>query len=137
MHDVSIKILNNNFFPAPPKTVEETELDFGFLADLTLKTVYVDANCTTARAAERLCLSVSMTETLLQHLYQEKLIEIRGQVSFQNHCYSMLERGWQRADRLLDINGYIGPAPVSLQAYTDMFFGDVLELVELLWHKWR
>ena len=32
----------------------------------------------------------------------------------------MLERGWQRADRLLDLNGYIGPAPVSLQAYTEM-----------------
>ena len=45
MHDVSIEISNNNFFPAPPKTVEETELDFGFLADLTLKVVYADANC--------------------------------------------------------------------------------------------
>jgi hypothetical protein len=32
----------------------------------------------------------------------------------------MLERGRQRADRLLDLNGYIGPASVSLQAYTDM-----------------
>jgi hypothetical protein len=109
-----------HFFPAPPKTVEETQLDFGFLTDLALKTVYADANCTTVRAAERLCLSGPMTETLLQHLYQEKLIEIRGQVSFQNYRYAMLERGRQRADRLLDLNGYIGPAPVSLQAYTDM-----------------
>ena len=61
-----------------------------------------------------------MAETLLQHLYQEKLIEIRGQIGFQNYRYAMLERGWQRANRLLDLNGYIGPAPVSLQAYTDM-----------------
>jgi hypothetical protein len=61
-----------------------------------------------------------MTETLLQHLYCEKLLEIRGQVGFQNHRYALLDRGWQRADRLLDLNGYIGPAPVSLQAYTDM-----------------
>jgi len=120
MHDVSIEIVNNNFFPVPPKTVEETELDFGFLADLTLKVVYADANCSTARAAERLCLSVPMTETLLQHLYHEKLLEIRGIESFQNHRYAMLERGWQRVDRLLDLNGYIGPSPVSLQAYTDM-----------------
>ena len=109
-----------HFFPAPPKTVEETQLDFGFLADLTLKIVYADANCNTARAAERLCLSVPMTEMLLQHLYHEKLVEIRGIKSFQNHRYAMLERGWQRANRLLDLNGYIGPAPVSLQAYTDM-----------------
>ena len=60
-----------------------------------------------------------MAETLLQHLYQEKLIEIRGQIGFQNHRYAMLERGWQRANRLLDLNDYIGRAPVSLQAYTD------------------
>ena len=120
MHDLRYIVPNENFIPTPPKTMEETQLDFGFLADLALKTVYADANCTTARAAERLCLSVPMTETLLQHLYQEKLIEIRGQVSFQNHRYAMLDRGWQRADRLLDLNGYIGPAPVSLQAYTEM-----------------
>jgi pilus assembly protein CpaF len=111
---------NNNFFPLPPKTVEETQLDFGFLADLALKTVFADANCTTARAAEKLCLSVSIVESLLQYLYQEKLVEIRGQVSYLNNRYAMLERGWQRANRLLDLNGYIGPAPVSLQSYTKM-----------------
>ena len=72
-----------HFFPAPPKTVEETQLDFGFLADLALKTVYADANRTTARAAERLCISVPMTEMLLQHLYHEKLLEIRGIESFE------------------------------------------------------
>ena len=92
MHDLSVKIPNNNFSPDPPKTVEETQLDFGFLADLTLKIVYADANCTSARTAERLCLSVPMTETLLQHLYREKLIEIRCIESFQNHRNAMLRQ---------------------------------------------
>lgn len=106
--------------PIQPKTMEETELDFGFLADLALKTVYSDANCTTARAAEKMCLPMPITETLLQHLYLEKLVEIRGQVGFMNHRYAILDRGWQRANRLLDLSGYIGPAPVSLQSYTNM-----------------
>lgn len=85
MNDLATKIPGEYFIPPLPRTVEETQLDFGFLADLALKIVYADANCTTARAAERLCLSVPMTETLLQHLYHEKLIEIRGIESFQNH----------------------------------------------------
>lgn len=106
--------------PAVPLRVEDTQLDFGFMADLALKTVYADTNCTTERAAERLKLSMKVTEELLQHLYREKFIEIRGLISFGNNRYGMLDRGWQRAQRLLDINGYIGPAPVSLQAYTDM-----------------
>jgi len=70
--------------------------------------------------AEKLCLPASITEALLQHLYHEKLIEIRGQVGHLNTRYAMLERGWQRAMHLLDLNGYVGPAPVSLQSYTDM-----------------
>jgi len=111
---------NENLTPITPKTLEETQLDFGFLADLALKTVYTDANCTTARAAQKICLPEAMTESLLQHLYREKLIEIRGLDGFQNHRYAMLDRGWERVNRLLEINGYIGPAPVSLQAYNNM-----------------
>src|SRR6266508_6980162 len=108
------------FFSPMPLTTDNTRLDFGFLADLALKTVYADANCTTERAAQKLKLSMSVTENLLQHLYHEKFIEIRGLISYGNNRYGMLDRGWQRAQQLLDMNGYIGPAPVSLQDYTQM-----------------
>ena len=108
------------FAPPAPLTVEHTQLDFGFLADLALKTVYADANCTTQRAAEKLKLSMPVTEELLQHLYREKFIEIRGLISYGNNRYGMLDRGWQRAQQLLEMNGYIGPAPVSLPAYSEM-----------------
>lgn len=112
--------LNQQIIPLVPLKVEDTGLDFGFLADLTLKTVYADANCTTERAAERLKLALPVTQELLQHLYREKFVEVRGLVGYGNNRYGMLDRGWQRAQQLLEINGYIGPAPVSLQAYSDM-----------------
>src|SRR5918996_1896655 len=113
--------LSTKFFVPPiPLKVENTQLDFGFLADLALKTVYADANCTTERAAEKLKLSMPVTEDLLQHLYREKFVEIRGLISHGNHRYGLLDRGWQRAQQLLNMNGYIGPAPVSLSAYSEM-----------------
>ena len=65
-------------------------------------------------------LSMPVAEELLQHLYREKFVEIRGLISFGNNRYGMLDRGWQRAQQLLEMNGYIGPAPVSLPAYTEM-----------------
>jgi predicted ATPase with chaperone activity len=37
-----------------------------------------------------------------------------------DYRYGILERGWQRANRLLDLSSYIGPAPVSLQSYAAM-----------------
>ncbi len=57
--------------PAIPATVEDSGLDFGFLSDLALKTVYADTSCTTERAAERLALSLPVVDHLLQHLYRE------------------------------------------------------------------
>lgn len=110
----------NQHAPSMPEKVEDTGLDFGFLADLALKTVYSDTNCTTERAAEKIKLPRTITESLLQHLYREKFIEIRGLTSFQNNRYAMLDRGWERVLRLLDVSSYIGPAPVSLGSYTAM-----------------
>jgi predicted ATPase with chaperone activity len=103
-----------------PLKADNTQLDFGFLADLALKTVYADANSTTERAAEKMKLAMPVAEELLQHLYREKFVEIRGLISFGNHRYGLLDRGWQRAQQLLQMNGYIGPTPVSLPAYTEM-----------------
>ena len=103
-----------------PTSVEETGLDFGFLSDLALKTVYADTSCTTARAAERLHLPLVVVDELLQHLYRERYVEIRETVGQQNRRYAMLDRGWERVRRLLDMSAYIGPAPVSLDAYTAM-----------------
>src|SRR4026208_2636133 len=81
--------------------VENTGLDFGFLADLALKTVYADANCTTERAADQMKLTLPVGEELLQHLYREKFVEVRGLISYGNNRYGMLDRGWQRAQHLL------------------------------------
>lgn len=44
MNDLATKIPGEYFIPPLPRTVEETQLDFGFLADLALKIVYADAN---------------------------------------------------------------------------------------------
>src|SRR5262247_2033273 len=106
--------------PPVPLTVEDTGLDPAFLADLTLRTVYADPDCTTERIADRLCLPTSVTETLLQNLYRGKFIEIHGKTAANGHRYGMLQRGWQRAQRLLEVSDYINPAPVSLPAYTMM-----------------
>lgn len=106
--------------PPLPETLEDSGLDFGFLADLALKTVYADTSCTTQRAAERLALPNHIVDLLLQHLYRERFIEIRETLAPQNRRYSMLDRGWERVRRLLDLNAYIGAAPVSLNAYTSM-----------------
>ncbi len=108
---------DQTYLPVMPETVEETGLDFGFLSDLTLKAVYSDANCTSERVAEKIRLPMGVAETVLQHLYRERLIEIRERTNLQSNRYAMLDRGWERVQKLLMICGYIGPAPVPLDSY--------------------
>ncbi len=101
-----------------PETIDEAGLNPGFLADLALKTASSDTNCTSERMAEKLKLPMGITESVLQYLYKEKYIEIRERTGVQRHRYAMLDRGWDRVQRLLTMNGYIGPAPINLDSYT-------------------
>ncbi|MGH9831978.1 MAG: ATP-binding protein [Blastocatellia bacterium] len=108
------------FAPPIPESIEATGLSFQFLADLALKTSATESTVTTAAIAERMCLSVPLVEQLLQHLYREKLVEIRGSVGFNNNRYALLDRGWDTLRRVMGISGYVGPTPVSLAAYSAM-----------------
>jgi predicted ATPase with chaperone activity len=104
--------------PIMPEIIEETGLDPGFLADLALKVVSSDTNCTSQRMSEKLRLPMGISENILQHLYREKFIEIRQRSGVQSQRYGMLDRGWERVQRLVTMNGYIGPAPITLDDYT-------------------
>jgi predicted ATPase with chaperone activity len=108
------------FAPPLPESIEATGLSFQFLADLALKTAATESSLTSANIAERMCLPLPIAENLMQHLYREKLVEIRGSVGFNNNRYAVLDRGWDQVRRLLEISGYVGPAPVSLAAYNAM-----------------
>jgi predicted ATPase with chaperone activity len=103
--------------PIMPQLIEETGLDSGFLVDLALKAASSDTDCTSERMAEKIKLPMGITENLMQHLYREKLVEIRERTNVHRHRYAMLDRGWERVQRLLSLNGYIGPAPITLDAY--------------------
>lgn len=108
------------YAPPPPESIEETGLSFQFMADLALKTAGTESTMTTATIAERMCLPIPQVETLLQHLYHEKLVEIRGNLGFNNNRYALLDRGWDYLRRAMEISGYVGPTPVSLEAYSAM-----------------
>jgi hypothetical protein len=106
--------------PPPPEELSEAGVAEGFLCDLALKHVGYLPDPTTAGIAERLQLPRTLTEELLQHLYREKLVEVRLQTSVGATRYAMLDKGWERLKRVQSVCGYTGPAPVSLDDYTHM-----------------
>jgi predicted ATPase with chaperone activity len=114
-----------DFSPRFLEAPEQLDLNLSFLTDLALKTLSEDAESTTASVAERLHLGVLITETVLQRLYRENLIEMKGSIGLQNHRYALLERGWHRLSQLMSLCSYIGPAPVTLECYAEMIISQV------------
>jgi hypothetical protein len=104
----------------PPflQTVEDLDISQLFLGDLALRAMSLEPTCSASDIANRLHLSLMSTDQLLQRLSRDKFIEIKGVVGSHNHRYAMLERGWAEVSRLMAISSYVGPAPVSLNAYT-------------------
>jgi len=105
--------------PTRPPSIDELDVNVGFLSELALKIVSLSAECTTASVSSRLKLGIIETEALLQRLVDQRLIEVKGLIGLSNHRYTMLERGWQKVDRLTRLSNYVGPAPVSLEAYAE------------------
>lgn len=106
--------------PPLPEELADTGIAEGFLCDLALKHVAMLPEPTTQSVAERMNLPRTLTEEILQKLYREKLIEVKVQKAVGSTRYAMLDHGWDRLTRLLQVCGYVGPAPVSLDDYAHM-----------------
>jgi hypothetical protein len=104
--------------PAPPATIAETGLHHDVLAQLMLKTLIAGESSGT-QLAENLRLPYSVLEALLEHARIEKLIEVRGAsgTGSAGYRYILTDLGRDRAMQYLDVNRYVGPAPVSLAQY--------------------
>jgi predicted ATPase with chaperone activity len=106
-----------------PRSLEETQLPLGFLADLTLKLIYYKSDMSSAEIAEALALPfVGVMERVLEFLKREELVEISGSKGFGERGYKWVisSRGAERALQALDRDQYIGAAPVPLDHYNEM-----------------
>ena len=105
--------------PAAPATVEDLGLDLGFVADLTLKTLYFAGNVSGGELCDRMALPVNVTGEILGFLRRERLCEVTGGsgLSAATLNYTLTEAGLERATAALAMSGYVGPAPVPLDTY--------------------
>ena len=99
-----------------------TELPTGAInpevfADLVLKLAYMEPTFTTQRVVQQLCLPLPIVSELLEQAREDQLVEVLGPDGPFNYRYSVSVRGRERAQRLLEISSYVGPAPVLLEEY--------------------
>jgi hypothetical protein len=106
--------------PAPPQEIAASGLDEMTLTGLVLKLGYTVARFSTAWVSKHLHLPLALAGQLLDKLSFDGLVEQTMQTSHTSSHYRITENGLEHVKRLVDVCGYIGPAPVHLDTYAAM-----------------
>jgi predicted ATPase with chaperone activity len=108
------------FEPPPIRSVEDTGLNLGFISDLVLKVMYSVGYITGYEIAERVKLPFTgVVDDALEFLKREQYCEVKGAggLGAAAYQYTITGKGSEKAREVLDRSEYVGPAPVTLEAY--------------------
>jgi hypothetical protein len=113
-----------SYAPAPPVSLEQTELPFFFLVELTAKILFKGGPQRQGELVDRIHLLPGVLEPVLTFMRAEKLIEVQpridgdpGHAVGKEFTFTLTDLGRQRAVDAMARSQYAGPAPVSLEAY--------------------
>ena len=113
------------FTPLVPHSIQDLGLPPVFLSQLVLKHCFFMDIFTLGDLAERLKVSASIIDRVIDYLKREKYAEVRGPdplspvVSSLSlaHRHGLTDGGKRRAAQLLEYDAYAGPVPVTLAEY--------------------
>lgn len=106
--------------PRPPRSIHETGLPFLFLAELTVKILFLRGQVRLADLSNHLKLGAGVLDPIIAFLRSEKLCEVtRSGVTGTDadQSYKLTDLGRARAADLLNRCAYAGAAPVPLADY--------------------
>lgn len=104
--------------PRAPSRLEDTGIQPDQITQLMAKVLYT-REATGVALAERVCIPFSILQPLIEAMRAERLVEVKGTAGSgaAGYRYALTDLGRDRARQYLDANQYVGPAPVSLDAY--------------------
>lgn len=108
--------------PSAPNSVRETGIALNSLLGLMLKLMQTRGLERSSQLAEELRLSTVVTAELMQAAGDRKLVESLGMAEsngYQEKRFQMTEAGRRRAADAQQQSQYVGPAPVSPEAWEE------------------
>lgn len=105
--------------PAAPLSLEDTGIDVNDLLALFTKTLLGGSIDTVPKVADAMKLPQRVAQQLYEIATERMLVESlgQGQLGIQQQRFVLTLRGRDWAHQALETNGYIGPAPVTLNDY--------------------
>jgi len=108
-------------FPPPPETLEEAGLSRSGVTDLLLRTLYTRGALPGGGISEIVALGFTLLDDVLRTLQQMQVVEVRGARGHgrEGYLFALTQAGIVRAREAMEINRYVGPAPVPLPVFVD------------------
>ncbi|HEX8834605.1 MAG TPA: hypothetical protein VF719_10415 [Abditibacteriaceae bacterium] len=107
---------NNGLFrPEQPKTLKDSAISYRVLEALILKTIKQEGQLTESQLGEHLRLSLNVFREILQSLHKRELLDTPMPMQ-----YDLTNKGRELTTLMEREDAYVGPAPVSFQAYCQM-----------------
>ncbi|RFP12624.1 MULTISPECIES: ATP-binding protein [unclassified Duganella] len=104
--------------PAQPKTVRDSGLSQQIIVELIAKTIFINGKIHLPVLTTRLHLSINVLREALEFMVAEHVVEVawRGESDIDVQ-YQLTSAGRLRTSAWMDRSPYVGPAPVTLDAY--------------------
>lgn len=114
------KVAGDLLAPKAPETYDDVKPEKDALVDMAMKLAGTVARFDTDWAAKQLHLSLPLIRKILNNLSAEGLIEELWQTNEGSSHYRITQQGRDLAVRLMEACSYVGPSPVTLEAYAAM-----------------
>ncbi|NNF13732.1 MAG: ATP-binding protein [Gemmatimonadetes bacterium] len=107
--------------PPAPESLDDAGISISAATDLILKTLYSRGAQQGRTIAEILALRFTLLDDLLLRLQQMELVEVRGSQGHgrEGYVFALTRAGIERAREAMEINGYVGPAPVPFDVFQE------------------
>ena len=110
------------YTPPDPEALHSLDINEHVIAGLILRMMHINSTMVAHEIAAELCLPFfNIVEPVLNTLKESRLIEItRGEMAAVSYVYSITDAGRSRALQYFEQTTYVGPAPISVESYTQI-----------------
>jgi hypothetical protein len=106
--------------PRAPQDIAAARLGDNVLTDLVVRLAYTVARFNTEWVGKQLHVAPALVGNILEKLCYDGMIEQLWQTSQSSSHYKITHQGREHASRVMELCGYVGPAPVGLESYAAM-----------------
>jgi hypothetical protein len=110
------------FTPPEPESLAKLDISDTVISELIMRLIYMHSRMVAHEIAAEVCLPFhNIVEPILNELKEHRLIEItKGEMASISYVYAITDEGRARAMRYFEQTTYVGPAPISVDAYTQI-----------------